>query len=560
MAIFGQGPNKKELLEQIEQLTNETRQLKAKIRDIQLTQEQLRYLDINKEIDKLNEYRNDLKVKNKDLQKKITYLQQTLIGLEDIEELQSFGIYKTKYGLETSELYNKKLQDIRDKQKSMIKSKTATIHNTSYVVDGDKKKGKEFILDTVKLSLRAFNNECDNIITKIKFNNVEKSAERIKKIYKEINSLTDMQHVSIKQEYLNLKIEELYLKYEYECKKQEEKEEQQAIKERMREEAKVLKELEAARKKIEKEETHFSNAIRDLNDKLDSADDKEKNILLEKIKELENKLKEVEDSKQDLSNREQNTRAGYVYVISNIGSFGENIYKIGMTRRLDPMDRVRELGDASVPFKFDVHAMIFSEDAPSLENALHKKFENKSVNKINLRKEFFNVSLQDVKKEVLKNHNATIEFTMLAEAQEYRESLAMGGKPIIKAKIENIDTAISKPKKKQTTDNKSETEKQIKSQSLSFEEINYLSLIKRLVSNVIDGNQISYFKNDDYIEINLKNNTDKWICRLSLKENGKNKIYLFDEIEDFISFDFDEIDDLKEIKDMFINIVKEYIK
>lgn len=352
MAIFGQGPSKKELLNQIEEL-------KKELNAIHLTQEQVKYLDINKEIDKLNRHKNDLKSKNRELQNKVSYLQQTLIGLEDIEEMQSFGIYKTKYGLESSELYNRKLQNIRDKQKAMIKNKTATIHNTSYIVDGDKKKGKEFILDTVKLSLRAFNNECDNIITKTKFNNVEKSAERIKKIYKEINSLTDMQHVSIKTEYLNLKIEELYLKYEYECKKQEEKEEQQAIKERMREEAKVLKELEAARKKIEKEETHFSNAIKDLNNKLEKADDKEKNTLLEKIKELENKLKEVEDSKKDLANREQNTRAGYVYVISNIGSFGENVYKIGMTRRLDPMDRVRELGDASVPFKFDVHAMIF---------------------------------------------------------------------------------------------------------------------------------------------------------------------------------------------------------
>lgn len=549
MAIFGQGPSKKELLNQIEEL-------KKELNAIHLTQEQVKYLDINKEIDKLNRHKNDLKSKNRELQNKVSYLQQTLIGLEDIEEMQSFGIYKTKYGLESSELYNRKLQNIRDKQKAMIKNKTATIHNTSYIVDGDKKKGKEFILDTVKLSLRAFNNECDNIITKTKFNNVEKSAERIKKIYKEINSLTDMQHVSIKTEYLNLKIEELYLKYEYECKKQEEKEEQQAIKERMREEAKVLKELEAARKKIEKEETHFSNAIKDLNNKLEKADDKEKNTLLEKIRELENKLKEVEDSKKDLANREQNTRAGYVYVISNIGSFGENVYKIGMTRRLDPMDRVRELGDASVPFKFDVHAMIFSEDAPALENALHKKFENKSVNKVNLRKEFFNVSLEEVKKEVIKNHNATIEFTMLAEAQEYRESLAMGTKPIEKAKIETLETSTNNteaisPSKKE--------EKISKTMSLNFEEMNYLSLIKRLVSDVVDTNQISYLKNDQYLEINFKNDPSKYICRLFLNKTDKNNIHLFDKEEDVIMFDFDEMNDLEEIKDMFIDIVKGYL-
>lgn len=531
MALFG-GPNKKELLEQIEQLKNE-------LDSMRLTQEQTKYLDINKEIDRLSNYKDKLRKENGELTKNIKYLKNTLIGLEEIEELQSFGFYKTKYGLETSELYNQKLQEIRKKQKDMIKTKTATIHNTDYLVDGDKKKGKEFILDTVKLSLRAFNNECDNIIYKVKFNNVEKSVERIKKIYKEINSLTDMQKVSIKTSYLNLKIKELYLKYEYECKKQEEKEEQLAIKERMREEAKVLKELEAARKKIEKEETHFSNAIKDLNSKLEKANEQEKDSLLEKIKELENKLKEIEDSKKDLSNREQNTRAGYVYVISNIGSFGENVYKIGMTRRLDPMDRVRELGDASVPFKFDVHAMIFSEDAPTLENALHKKFEKNSVNRVNLRKEFFNVSLEDVRKEVLKNHNATIEFTMLAEAQEYRESLAMGNKPIEKSKVEIVETP--------------------KIDNLKPTEINYLNFVKKLTSDVIDTNKISYSKKDKCLEININNNSDKWICLLFLNETGKNKIHLFDKENSVIMFDFDEMDDLKEIKPMLEEIVKGYL-
>lgn len=554
MAIFGQGPSKKDLQQKIVTLENEVTRLRNLLAETVLTQEQVKYLDLNKEIEKLNSCKEDLNSQNKELQSKIVDLRKTLIGLKEIEELQSFGFYKTKYGLESSELYNQKLQEIRKKQKDMIKTKTATIHNTDYLVGGDKKKGKEFILDTVKLSLRAFNNECDNIISKVKFNNVEKSSERIKKIFKEINSLTDMQRVSIKQAYLRAKIEELYLKYEYECKKQEEKEEQQAIKERMREEAKVLKELEAARKKIEKEETHFSNAIKDLNEKLEKANDKEKLTLLEKIKELENKLKEVENAKQDLSNREQNTRAGYVYVISNIGSFGENVYKIGMTRRLDPMDRVKELGSASVPFKFDVHAMIFSEDAPSLENILHKKFEKNSVNKVNLRKEFFNVSLENIRKEVLKNHNATIEFTMLAEAQEYRESLAMSDNPvknIISETIQpsvNNDDSIVKPITKQ--ENKV---------SLNFEEMNYLSLIKRLVSDVIDTSQISYLKNNEYLEINLKNNPNKWICRLFLNKTKRNNIHLFDKENDVIMFDFDEMDDLKEIKDFFIKVVNEYI-
>lgn len=170
-----------------------------------------------------------------------------------------------------------------------------------------------------------------------------------------------------------------------------------------------------------------------MNTKLLTASDKEKDKLLKKLQELEEKLAAVEQSKQNISDREKNTRAGYVYVISNIGSFGENIYKIGMTRRLEPMDRVKELGDASVPFSFDVHAMIFSDDAPSLENALHKKFQKYSLNKVNLRKEFFNISLEEIEMEVNANHNSVVEFTKLAEANEFRQSLILNSDKLISA-------------------------------------------------------------------------------------------------------------------------------
>ena len=147
--------------------------------------------------------------------------------------------------------------------------------------------------------------------------------------------------------------------------------------------------------------------------------------LNEKIKELKTKLSQLDKDRENVLERENNTRAGYVYVISNIGAFGENVYKIGMTRRLEPMERVNELGSASVPFKFDVHAMIFSDDAPALENALHQHFKDRSVNKINFRKEFFNVTLEEVQDVVTKSHNKIVEFTKLAEALEYRQSLAI---------------------------------------------------------------------------------------------------------------------------------------
>lgn len=348
-----------------------------------------------------------------------------MISLEEDLLMESFAFYTPKYDFENSELYQRKLEDIRSHQKQLVKDRCATHHSLDWVIGNDKKKGREFILDTIKLTLRAFNNECDNVIMKVKFNNVDASVKRIRKVYEDLNKLTEMQQVSITKEYLNLKIEELYLKYEFEQKKQEEKEEQQAIKERMREEARVLKELEKAREKIEKEEKHFAQAIVNMNQQLQKAKDEERGNLLAKLKELEAQLAEAKQNKEDLLHREQNTRAGYVYIISNAGSFGEGVYKIGMTRRLEPMDRVKELGDASVPFTFDVHAMIFSENAPALENAIHKSLANNKVNKVNDRKEFFKVELREIEKLVKKNHNKTVEFTALAEAEEYRKSLQL---------------------------------------------------------------------------------------------------------------------------------------
>ena len=229
--------------------------------------------------------------------------------------------------------------------------------------------------------------------------------------------------VSISYEYLSLKIDELQLAYEYVQKKQEEKEEQKRIREQMREEAKLQKEIEEARKDIEKEQRHYTNALLKLDKQLESCDEIEKEVLLEKRQEIESHLTELDVAIKDIDYREANKKAGYVYIISNIGSFGENVYKIGMTRRLDPMERVDELGDASVPFKFDVHAMIFSDDAPKLEAALHRAFENKKVNMINSRREFFKVTLNEIEEVVKKNYDKTVEFERIPQADQYRESI-----------------------------------------------------------------------------------------------------------------------------------------
>lgn len=192
----------------------------------------------------------------------------------------------------------------------------------------------------------------------------------------------------------------------------------------MLEEEKVRREIERQKAKIEKDQTQCSNEINKLiNYMQKTTSDVEKQLYIDKIKELEDKLKALEADKETVLEREANARAGYVYIISNIGSFGENVYKIGMTRRLEPMDRIKELGSASVPFEFDVHAMIFSDDAPSLETALHQKFEKQSMNRVNLRKEFFKVSLDDIEKVVKESYNNTVTFTRIPIAKEYNETL-----------------------------------------------------------------------------------------------------------------------------------------
>lgn len=275
----------------------------------------------------------------------------------------------------------------------------------------------------IKQILRCFNAETQNLIESVTYKNVDAVRAKISKSFEIINKLFSKSLIQISQEFLELKFKELSLVYAYMVKEQEEKETRAAIREQMVEEEKVRREIEREKMKIEKDETQCRNEISKLMMYIQKAkDDVENQIYTKKIKELEEKLKALEENKKNVLDREQNARAGFVYVISNIGSFGEKVYKIGMTRRLEPMDRIAELSSASVPFPFDVHAMIFSEDAPKLEADLHQFFSKERVNKVNSRKEFFRVNLADIQKEVY-THNPTAKFVSDAEAMEYRETL-----------------------------------------------------------------------------------------------------------------------------------------
>jgi hypothetical protein len=232
--------------------------------------------------------------------------------------------------------------------------------------------------------------------------------------------------IALSTELLESKLEGLNLVYTYELKREQEREQQKAIKEQMLEEEKVRREIEREKAKIEKDQSQVSSEINRLIKYLQKTqNDTEKELYLDKIKELEARLKQLEEDKATVVEREANARAGFVYVISNIGSFGDDVYKIGMTRRLEPMDRIKELSSASVPFDFDVHAMIFSNDAPELENSLHQHFEKQSVNKVNPRKEFFKVKLDEIERHVKENFNSTTEFIHTALALQYRQSLEL---------------------------------------------------------------------------------------------------------------------------------------
>lgn len=408
-----------EYLSKIEQLgAKELFDIQNEIKELQQTK-----LDVEKDIQEKNEELLDVK---RDINSAVFELKSKEEEIKRLDldlDVMDFCIYTPKYNCMNSEEYATKIKENRNKQKEMIKNKTALNYFDSWTLDGSLAKGRAMNNDNMKMYLRAFNNECDSLISKVKFNNFDRIEERIKKCAKALDKLNQRTKISVSYKYLKLKIDELHLVHEYNCKKQEEKEAMRAAREEEREQAKLQKEIEEARKSITKEKKHYENAREKFVLQLEKCSTvEEKCDIQSKINEIDEKLAEISKNLESIDYREANKRAGYVYVISNIGSFGEGIYKIGMTRRLEPMDRVDELGDASVPFKFDIHAMIFSDDAPKLENALHKAFDDRKVNMINGRKEFFKVSLKEIEEVVKANHEKLIEFNEVPDAEQYRET------------------------------------------------------------------------------------------------------------------------------------------
>lgn len=340
-------------------------------------------------------------------------------------ELAELGFYEPHFDYDTPEKYKEELQEIRRDQKDMIAGKQAVTCSIQWHVEGSRAKGETMTNRAIRLTARAFNNECDAAIANVRWNNVERMKERIKNAFKEINKLNESNKINISDSYLDLKLKELYLAYEYQEAKQKQKEEQAEIRRQMREEEQLKKEVE----KVLKEEADAEKALQRARVEAEQAVGTELEALNAKIEEMTRKLEEAHEKGRRAQSMAEQTRSGHVYVISNIGSFGENVYKIGMTRRLDPLDRVKELGDASVPFNFDVHAMIYSDDAPTLENELHRTFANQRINLINLRREFFRVSLEQIEERTTEIW-PDASFTRTAEAREFHETQAIRSKRI----------------------------------------------------------------------------------------------------------------------------------
>lgn len=357
------------------------------------------------------------------LDMEIKYKQDQIVTFNDEILVQEFGLYEPRFAFANSTQYKNALGSIRTQQKEKIKELDKAANNSNWLINGSNTEGRKMVKDLLRLLLRAYNSECDEIISKVKFSNAERSVDTLRKSANTISKLGTVIGVSIPSIYVDMKVQEANLAYEYACQKEQEKEEIKEARALLREELKVQKEIEEKRRALELEKAKYEKAYVGVLQQL--IKDPNNQDLLDKKTELEETMGEVDAAIRDVDYREANKRAGFVYVISNVGSFGEGVFKIGMTRRLDPMERIIELSDASVPFNFDVHAMVFTDDAPTLEAALHKEFENGRLNMVNRRREFFRTTIGEIEAVINQNYDKTVDFVETPDAEQYRISLKM---------------------------------------------------------------------------------------------------------------------------------------
>lgn len=372
---------------------------------------------IKREIQELKNLKKDLissiEEGTKELEHITSYLNDELFKY-DIELTYPFDLVE----VDSSQIntYIKKLQM---KEKELLNLEEVKIFNVST-------ENKRHQNAQAKQIIRLFNAETSQLINKVNSKNIESMQNKIFKSYEGINKIFETDNVRIPETLLDIKLEMLDLMHKYQVKIEDEKIIRREERARLKEIEQAEKEMEKKLKELDKDIRHHNNEIKKLTMYLNNTDlQVEKELYIEKIRELDQSLKNLNSERENVEDRKDNAQSGFVYIISNIGSFGENVYKIGVTRRLEPMDRINELSSASVPFEFDVHALIFSENAFELKNKLHEYFKKYKVNKVNGRTEFFKVNINEIKDKVLSEHNSTVQFIDEPKAIQYRETLRL---------------------------------------------------------------------------------------------------------------------------------------
>ena len=341
-------------------------------------------------------------------------------GLNDV----SFGLYKPHFDFQTPEEFKTSLVSLRERERALIHDGKAAVCPLNWTVGDSRKEGERMVKQNIKLVLRAFNGECEAARADVSWNNMGKMVERINKSCEAVNKLSGVLQVTITSEYLDLKLNELRLTHEYEECKYRDKEEQRRIREQIREEERAQREFEKAEQDAEEDEERYQRALARAQEEAAKATGAALEKLTAQVSAFEAKLDEARKKKERAISRAQLTKSGFVYVISNVGSFGEKVYKIGMTRRLEPMERILELGGASVPFPFDLHAMLYSDNAPELEFALHQLFADRRLNLVNPRREFYREVELDEIEGFVKQKGLSAQFIKEVEAREYRQTVS----------------------------------------------------------------------------------------------------------------------------------------
>lgn len=417
-------PQLAEASSQLGQITAENEKLKSSLSS--LTERFRNVIDIDSEAERVRAEVGRVEATLSAL--RLSYKEKKAIHDRLIKEVAIFderlafaemGVYEPHFDFTDSEQYKAAIMAVREDQKRLVSGKTAVICKANWSVDGSAAKGQTMTNRNIKLTLRAFNNECEAAIANVRWNNANAMEKRIVKAAEQIDNLNASNQVLITADYLKLKLKELYLTHEYREKLKAEKEERAEAARATKEEAKLIRDME----KAEEDEARYQRLLDKARAEAAKITGPQLDAFSEQIRVLERELAAAHARVERAQAMAEKTRSGYIYIISNIGSFGDDVVKIGLTRRLDPADRVRELGDASVPFVFDTHAVIYSDDAPALERALHGEFESLRVNAQNNRKEFFRVKIDEVEAAV-KRLAPGAPFFKDVEAQDYRETLA----------------------------------------------------------------------------------------------------------------------------------------